>query len=276
MKSLLTDWRIPSGKATNNMRVNVANCRGIWGAAWCVLAMAATVQAGPVGQSYTVLGINFPNDYPATSVTFDGVQELVGGPAPDGMLVNESETLSPGIPGGIATNLGPILQYEMAGSVLEWQFQTADGGGYNNNASGPVWGFSIADLDFGTPSVTEKAFASYVYFFGPAGPVALSPILLNAFGLQFGAHPTNPAITQVIYLEDDDDNVYPTGIINIEFGDDTGELNSETVSLLAQQALTGIALGGLFIGIPEPSTWVLAGLGLLGLVPVARSRRARR
>lgn len=260
----------------NIMRVNVAIRRGVWGAAWCVLAMVASAQAGPIGDSYTVQGINFPNDYPATAVTFDGVQELVGGPSPDGMLVDESETLSAGIPGGVATNKGPILQYEMAGSVLEWQFQTADGGPYNDNANGPVWGFAINDLDFGTPSVTEKAFTGYLYFLGPAGPVVLNPILINAFGLQAGPHPTNPAITQVIYLEDDTDTVFPTGIISIEFGDDTGELNSSTVSLLAQQSLTGFALGGLFIGVPEPSTWMLAGLGLLGLVPIARTRRSRR
>ncbi len=256
-------------KAHSNMRICHIFTLGLL--ALAAVSRDSALQAGPVGNSYTVEGVNVPNDIPQTSITFDGVAELVGGPSPNGLLVNESDTAFAGIPGGIATNKGPITQFEDSGALLEWTFNSADGGPYNNLPG--AWSLLLDNLDFGTPQVIQKAYTGFTYFIGPAGPIVISPILIGAFDLQAGPHPTNPAITQVIYLEEDTDTVFSNGIISIGVNDD-GTLNANTVALLAGVSpLSGFGLGALFVGVPEPSTWLLASLGLVALVPAIRRRR---
>ncbi len=219
-----------------------------------VLAVAlagSPLVAGPVGDMYTVQGTNFPNTYGATSVTFDGVSELVGGPAPQGLRVNETSTAFAGIAGGLSTNKGAITQFENTGEILEWVFRSQDDGPYNDLPG--AWSFRLADIDFGSKAV-QYAFTPFIYFLASNGsPLVIPGALVTAFDLQVGVHPLNPAITQVVYLEDDDDQIYEDGKILIESADTTGELNANTIALLTgQQKVPGFAVGGLFAAVDDP------------------------
>lgn len=232
--------------------------------------------AAPVGTTYTVAGTNFPNDFATTTVTFDGVAELVGGPSPAGILVNESATFRAGTPGGISTNLGALLEFEQSGLVTEFQFIAADNGPYNNAAGN--WSLSVHGIDFGVNKAIEVRNSQYGYFIGPSGPVTLPVVLLNAFGLRAGPHPSNPAVAQVLYLENDE-NVFDIAMgfyPGFDIADD-GDLNSNTVSVLAGiTPLKGLVLGSMYQTVPEPSSVVLAVIGGLGLALAARNRRLSR
>lgn len=244
-------------------------------AAMLVVLSAATALAAPLGTTYNVAGTNFPNDFTTTTVTFDGVAELVGGPSPAGMLVNESAIFRAGTPGGISTNLGALTEWEQSGIVTEFQFIAADAGPYNNDPG--TWSLSVHDVDFGTNKAIEVRNTQYGYFVGPSGPVVISPVLLNAFGLRAGPHPIDPAITQVLYLENDE-NVFDMsmGVFpGFDLGDD-GDLNANTIGILAGVTpLKGLVLGSMYQPVPEPSSVALALIGGLGLALTALKRRQR-
>ncbi len=255
------------------MKRMTVNAVGILAATLLVLS-AASAWASPLGTVYNVAGVNFPNDFAATNVTFDGVAELVGGPAPAGILVNESFTFRAGTPGGISTNLGALLEWEQSGDVMELQFISADNGPYNNLPG--AWSLSVHDIDFGVNKAIEVRNTQYGYFVGPSGPVVLSSVLLSAFGLRAGPHPTDPAVTQVLYLENDE-NVFDLtmGVLpGFDVEDTSGELNANTVGVLAGASpIKGLVLGSMYQSVPEPSSVVLALMGGLGLALTALKRR---
>lgn len=236
---------------------------------------AAAAVAAPLGTTYTVEATNFPDNIPLTTVTFDGLAETLGGPAPAGLIVNESATPRTGTPGGISTNLGALTEWEQDGLVVEFQFTSADNGPYNDDPGS--WSLSVHGIDLGANVAVEIANTQYGYFVGPSGPVVLSSVLLSAFGLRAGPHPTDPAVTQVLYLENDE-NVFNIAMGNypgFDTLDDTGELNANTVGVLAGASpIKGLVLGSMYRTIPEPSSLALAALGGLGLAVTALRRRS--
>lgn len=250
----------------------------------CALAAPATsLHGAPVpvaGDIYLGQGVNFPNAYGPSPVAFDGSAELLGGPSPEGMNWNESDTfLAEGVwPGGLPTTNGPtgtLAEFSGEGTILEFAWSTEDGDSYNNSGN-DVWAVGVADLDFGRP-IKALDNTTFAYWTVDGVPQQIQPALLSLLGIEFGPHPSNPAVPQVVFFRDDDDKVnkstaFPDGKFLFGFSDDEGEATSGVLEgLLIVPTVNDIHLGVMIV--PEPSTAYLVLIGGLLMLSMARRRR---
>ncbi len=249
----------------------------------CALAaMATSLHGAPVpiaGDVFLGQGINFPNAYGPSPLVYDGTSELLGGPSPEGMNWNESDALLPAgtWPGGLPTTNGPsptLTEFSGEGTILEFAWSTEDGDSYNNSSS-DVWAVAVADLDFGRP-IRALDNTTYAYWTIDGTPQVIQPALLALLGLEFGPHPSNPAVPQVIFFRQGDDKVnkstsFPDGKFLFGFADDEGGARSEVLEgLLSVPTVNDIHLGVMIV--PEPSA---ACLLLVGGLLLLRERRRR-
>lgn len=256
-------------------------------AAAAVLAFAATAGAGSPtptpGDMYFGQGVNFPNDYGPSPLFYNGVPELLGGPTPDGMNWNESDTfLAAGTwPTGLPTLLSDgtpssIAEYAGQGTIVEFAWSTEDGGPYNDEAIDPndAWAVGIGDLDFGTPIALYNN-TVFGYFTNDGVPFVIPPVLLFNFGVESGPHPTDPNISQVIFFRDPDDPVgnntpFPDGKMLFAFDND-GDANAQILEIFLGATVNDLHMGVMIV--PEPSTVALLALGGTLCVWLRRRRR---
>lgn len=186
--------------------------------AFCASSVSA--QVGLMGDTYTYSHSNFPGDVgevqdPTTgeifeasdpvTLTFDGVEEIVGG-----MRINESVTPWEGVPGGIpAEHIAGIdgetefdlIDWEVEGEVVEFTFQTENGGWISNDLTGQSL-ITIRDLDWQNSDDIEPLFYEtgfYIYYTKDGVPISGYESTFPDVGLLVGAHPTK-ADTEVFYI----------------------------------------------------------------------------
>jgi len=137
-----------------------------------VLGLGTPVVADPSGDEYQITITNLPIDAGPVILTFDGIEENVGGPG--GLLVSEMSTSLPG------------------SELLEWWLRTADGGPLSNDLFSEAL-VSAADVDWGSGEVCQYDSSSlFIYFTIDGDPQTMSDP--NGVGAVFGPHPTNPSI----------------------------------------------------------------------------------
>lgn len=206
---------------------------------WLATSAQAQIPHGP----YQVDAINFPSSYTGR-VTFDGVAELLGGPAPDGMWINESSNYRVGTSGGIATSGAPAMSFEQSGYIVEFHFDTADDGSYNDTPFAP-WQVAATELDFSIEPwrLVEDTF--FGYWRTPAGPVTLSQEVITALELSVGPHPTDPSVGQVVYFGNGEEE-FIDGWVNFYLGVDA-ELSAAALEFAFGAApLSGVTIGAMY------------------------------
>lgn len=249
------------------MKTFVKCCAALCAVA-AILAIGSSASADPTGITYTFSTVNAPgtgsgpvlwNNMPSYQyVPATGTGSALG----DGMDIDE-----------MVTPLGPGLE------MLEWWVKTHNGGGIipqQMNTTLPA-GFFFSDLAW--PNMVPGTFVentAFVYFTKDGVPQTMSNPTGNP-ALVFFQHPLHPEI-QVLALGNDPGPA-------VAYGIDTNALQA---GLPLSTVLGLLGLGGsintiddVHIGIvvqhvPEPSTVVLCGLGLVGLIPLAIRRRRQR
>jgi len=224
--------------------------------------------AEPHGE-YLVTGFNFPGNY-SENVTFDGVAELVG-TAPLQMYVNERATNRPGTPGGIATNIGPALSFEQSGTVVEYIFDTQDGGSYNDFYF-DAWQISIANLDFGNEpwKIVQDTF--FGYWRTPDGAVTIPQSAID-LGLVVGPHPTDPTIGQVVYFGNDEEE-FPDGLVYFDLGVGSEFSSGSLEFLFGASPLSGVTIAAMYqkVNQVEPVVGDTNGDGIVDIVDLNNVR----
>jgi hypothetical protein len=223
------------------------------------------------GDTYLGQGSNFPNTYGPAALVYDGTTQPLGGPSPEGMNWTVTDTLLPAgtWSGGLPTNKGSIPEFAGEGTIMAFAWTTEDDAGYNNDAG--AWAVLTADLDFGA-GIRLLDNTAFAYWSRDGEPIVVPDVVLALFDAEVGPHPTDPAVTQVIYFRDIDDPAYestsfPDGKFMFGFEDD-GELNSNVLQLFLGEPLNGLHMG--LMVVPEPATAVLAAFGLLSLLAMGR------
>ena len=215
----------------------------------------AAAQSRLVGDAYSFSAENFPDDFgvvldpvsgiemdwgsPPVELTFDGVEE----PAGD-MLVSERAFAWEGVEGGIRgvnalraaagdeNGEVDLLDWENAGEVVEFSFRTANGGWIAQQAEFAHSFFAIRGLDWAN-SVAESLptlFGGSLYFwFGQDGAAVDGMNVAVDEDIYITEHPFDPAIPQVVMIENGTDeveeitNLYPGGM---DFFSGTTQLNA--------------------------------------------------
>jgi len=137
-----------------------------------VLGLGTPGVADPTGDQYQLTITNHPIDAGPVILTFDGIEENVGGPG--GLLVSEMSTPLP------------------SSELLEWRFRTADGGPLSDNLSAEAR-VSAADVDWASGEICQYVNNSlFVYFTIDGDPQTMSDP--SGIGAIFGPHPTDPSI----------------------------------------------------------------------------------
>jgi hypothetical protein len=240
-----------------------------------IASLAGAAAPTPIpGDTYLGQGNNFPNSYGPSPLVYDGTMQLLGGPASEGMNWTVTDTLLPAgaWPGGLPTNQGSISEFAGEGTVMQFDWTTEDGANYNNDAG--AWSVLTADLDFGA-GIRLLDNTAFAYWSRDGEPLVIPDVVLALFDAEVGPHPTDPAVTQVVYFRDVDDPAnqstpFPDGKFMFGF-DDNGDLNANVLTLFLGEPLNGLHMGVTVV--PEPGTLVLAAFGLLGLLAIGRRRR---
>ena len=137
-----------------------------------VLGLGTPGVADPTGDEYQITITNNPIDAGPVTLTFDGVEENVGGPG--GLQVSEMSTPLPG------------------SDLLEWSFRTADSGPLSGDLSSQAL-ISVDDVDFAGGEVCQLVSNSlFVYFTIDGIPQTMSDP--SSVGAIFAPHPTDPGI----------------------------------------------------------------------------------
>lgn len=183
------------------------------------LAQVASAQSRLTGDEFTVSGGNFPDNFgitvdpqtqeatdhgsaPAPAI-FNGVSQVVGG-----MNLTPTVAAWPGQPGGITTvGLGgedvPLLVWENEGEVLEFSFETVNGGyiaqvdefGQNFvTIRGVEWANSLPGS---TPTLYNPG-GIFLYWTNDGTPLTGMETTVDFFGI--AAHPTDPSVPEVVYI----------------------------------------------------------------------------
>ena len=136
------------------------------------LGLSSPSGANPIGDEYQLTITNNPIDAGPATLTFDGIEENVGGPG--GLQVSETST-------------------PLSGSLLlEWSFRTADNGSMSGDLSSQALVF-IDGVDLAGGAVCEVVSnTQFVYFTVDGAPQAMTDP--SGIGSIFGPHPTDPAI----------------------------------------------------------------------------------
>lgn len=190
-----------------------------------VTSMAqAQVHSRLRGDTYTFSATNFPGDIGETEdpvtreiidhgtapvqLTFDGIEEVAGG-----MRINERAVQFDGIDGGIfgvqASGIGDdgqtefeLLDWELPGEVIEFSFQTVDGGWVSDDQGGQS-ALTMRELDWQNtkdldPFFFEQGF--YFYYSSNGTPVSGYETQQPEIGLLVGDHPFDSSIPEVVYI----------------------------------------------------------------------------
>jgi hypothetical protein len=231
-----------------------------------------------------LIGLLASSAHADSTVTVAGTTDIFLAGQPNGSSVTGyfgSDTAPANSPVGL-TLTGSPLTFSIAGfvstSVDDSCFDTtADAGAcYSDELSfspGPANGISLADLPAG---------ALVGVFVGPGGPSGPAPANLNftgAGGIGTAFASLSPDLDQLFFIGD---GLTGTGTGDIQqffapvgattlylavsdsVGSSTGNLGSITVSVAGANAITS--------PVPEPGTISLLGLGLTGLIGVAKRK----
>jgi hypothetical protein len=235
------------------------------GFAWVALAsvlpgFVGLASAAVVGDQYWLQAVNFPNTYGPSYVTFDGVEELIGGS--NGMYVNES---SSAYPGGSA-----FPAWAAPAELLEFSFRKEAAPLYSSlNPSQLMMG----DLDWGMPGMIQvgRENSAFVYFTSNGTAKTMRDVY--GLGVVFLPHPLNPSI-QVAVLGH-------SPIIGTVDGLDVPDVfnNRSLGQTMLALGLVPTQINDVHIGvmidqvqIPEPASALLLGGAGLALVIRRRSR----
>jgi hypothetical protein len=246
------------------------------GCAWLAGAAAVHAQSRLMGDSFSFSATNFPGDTgvvedpeadrprtpidtgtPPATLTFDGVEEIVGG-----MRVNERVVTWPGQPGGIpavqATGIDgqtdwDLVDWELEGEVVEFTFNTVEGGWVSGDPDGQSL-VTIKGLDWQNSDADSMPFffetGFYMYYTKDGVPLSGYETLQPDIGLLVGAHPFDNSIEEVFYIaysrgQVEDVSLPYEGGVDLTFG--TTQLDEEIGSwdLLAEvMGLTSSMLDG--------------------------------
>lgn len=228
-------------------------------AAFATLLFAGLSQASPVGTQYYIQGVNFPNDYGPSAVTFDGVEEAIAGST--NMLVNEQYAPFPG---------GGPAPFDQPGEGIQFSFRTSDGSAMASTLTAQSDVF-ITQLNFNTPGKypVVRQNTAFVYFTANGVPQPMRDVL--GLGVVFGPHPFNPAISQVALLGNDEivgtvDGVsLPDPLTKLAWGN-----LMLALGITPATKVNDAHVGFIVDLVPEPATCALTAIGLL-----AATRRRR-
>lgn len=189
------------------------------------VSSAALGQSGLLGDTYTFSGFNLPNSFgitidpetqeatdhgtPPVTLTFDGIAEQAGG-----LTVNERVHIWGGRPGGIfaVQEAGidgitdfDLIEWENPGEVVEFSFQTTDGGYLSAEDDLGQSGYTVKGLDWNNaePEWTPEYFEDggfYFYFSHDGVPVTGYQSLQPDLGVLVGEHPFDPNVEEVIFI----------------------------------------------------------------------------
>ena len=165
-----------------------------------VLGLGTPGVADPTGDEYQITITNHPIDAGPVTLTFDGIEENVGGPG--GLLVSEMAT--------------PLQGSEL----LEWWFRTADGGPLSDDLSSGAL-ISAAAVNWASGEACQFVSNSlFIYFTIDGDPQTMSDP--NGVGAVFGPHPTNPNIQVWFGPFNPDLVICGTGSLSYSFGPEFG------------------------------------------------------
>lgn len=176
---------------------------------------------------------------PPVELTFDGIPETAGG-----MIVNESVTAFPGIPGGIhaenQAGIDGVFEFDLtiwenAGELVQFDFQTVDGGYISDEVDTSA--ITMRELDWANSDpgsfpaffseLSDEQGDFFLYYSKDGVPVTGYEIQLDV-GLLVGPHPTDPNVPEVVYIAYSDGQVnelaarFPGGL-DMTYG--TSQLN---------------------------------------------------